>query len=648
MSAVKQSVLVLCMVSVTIAGRAQYAAPYEADAYTLHLWHFDIAANAVVPDLATADPIDLPLVNQAALAISTAGFGNALNTYDGIAGVGPYAGDAVNPVAISRFTGSDGAFTFEAIVRPDMTPGAELSHMEMICGESDGTNDARGFQFRIQDGGTTLRFQSLAGAPIAAFDAPITYTAGTWYHAAVTYNGNANTAGNLKLYWTELGTAAAAQQVGVNTFNLTVDLTGTVMTKFAVGNELRASGGIGTENFEGLIDEVRISGVARAADEMLFVSSDILRPVILIHPWDVTVSEPHTAVFQTVFESPSTPIVQWFKVDSAGDSELTSDDPDIDIQTACDSDTQRYTTTLSMSNTSLAADTGGYYCRVNNDSNLPRNSTTAFLTVVGLVAHWTLDQSDFVSGFYIDRIAGYPAAAAGTPVFVAGANGPIDKAVHISPAGGWAALEGFAPSSTGVLTVSLWVNWQEPIGTTGDLAITGNFVSENTVAQPNGLKADGQWQHIGMVFDGATCTLYIDGLRRAEGPFALPTDMTSLLEIGSTDSGSESFNGDIDDLRIYNYAMNDTEVAELRYAFAGLQSCIFAYGDSCDWTGPEGVPDCRVDVYDVVDFAFHHLGSEGNYDLSGPLALPDGIVNLYDFSEMASVWMDCGLYPNCP
>ena len=426
---------------------------------------------------------------------------------------------------------------------------------------------------------------------------------------------------------------------------MSADINPSYAIDFAVGNEARQTS---SENFEGLIDEVRISSIARQPNDMIFASSDIPRPVIITHPCDVTVSEPHTALFQTVFESQSTPVVQWFKVDPAGDLELTSSNPDIDIQTAYDSDTQQYTTTLSIRNTSLTADTGGYYCRVNNDSNLPRNSNTAYLTVVGLVAHWTMDLSDFVSGFYIDRVAGYPAAAAGTPVFVAGADGQIDKAVHISPASGWASLDGFTPSSTGALTVSLWVNWQEPVGTTGDLAITGNFVPENTVAQPNGLKADGQWQHICMVFDGSTGTLYIDGLLRAEGAFTLPTDMTSLLEIGSTDGGSESFNGDIDDLRIYNYAMNEVEVAELRYAFAGLRSCIFAYGDSCDWTGPEGIPDCRVDIYDLVEFALHYLSSSGNYDLSGPLIQPDGIVNLYDFSEMASLWMDCGLYPNCP
>jgi len=265
--------LVGFIVSVIVSNtQAAAVGPYPVDAKTLHLWHFDTLSGSNVPDMVTVNPLHLPLVNGATLSLSVDGYGNALNTYDGKTGVAPYAGDAVNEIALSRLMGADGAFTFEAIVRPDMEPGAELTHMEIICAESDGANDVRGFQFRIQDGGTMLRFQSLAGS-VLSFDAPITYTAGRWYHAAVTYDGNANTPGNLKLYWTELGTATAAQQVGSTTFNLTADLTGTVMSKFAIGNELRTTGGIGTENFEGLIDEVRISNIARTAGDMMLRSS---------------------------------------------------------------------------------------------------------------------------------------------------------------------------------------------------------------------------------------------------------------------------------------------------------------------------------------------------------------------------------------
>ena len=36
-----------------------------------------------------------------------------------------------------------------------------------------------------------------------------------------------------------------------------------------------------------------------------------------------------------------------------------------------------------------------------------------------------------------------------------------------------------------------------------------------------------------------------------------------MLNIGSTDNTGEFFNGALDDLRIYNYAMSDTEVADV-------------------------------------------------------------------------------------
>jgi hypothetical protein len=633
MNAIKQCIL-LFIWGLTTAVFAQNAGPYEVDSYTLHLYHFDGDAT----DAVTVNAVDLTLNNATVSAASYSDFGMALDTYTGGDSAIAYSDEKLIG---TYFTGTDGAFTFEAIVKPLVAITAIPNHMEIISGDDEDAD--RGWQFRITTAGQ-LEFNNISAGG-NQFLAPLPpYTVGSWYHAAVTYNGQAGAADNLKLYWTKLDDSPE-QAAELASFQMSADINPSYAIDFAVGNEAR---GTSSENFEGLIDEVRISSIARQPNDMIFAFSAVPRPVIITHPVDAKVSEPHTAVFQTVFESQSTPVVQWFKTDPAGDIELTIANPDIDIQTACDPDTQQYVTTLSIRNTSLAEDTGGYYCRVNNDSTLPRNSNTVYLTVVGLVAHWTMDLSDFVSGYYVDRIAGYPAAAAGTPIFVAGADGQTVKAVHITPTTGWASLDGFTPSSTGALTVSLWVNWQEPVGTTGDLAITGNFVPESSVAMPNGLKADGQWQHICMVFDGATCQLYSDGLLQAEGAFALPTEMTALLEIGSTDGGDEPFNGSIDELGIYNYAMNDMEVAELRYAFTGLRSCIFAYGDRFDWTGPEGISDCRVDIYDLVDFAVHYLSSDGNYDLSGPLALPDGIVNLYDFTEMASLWMDCGLYPDCP
>ena len=245
------------------------SSPYPVDADTLHLWNFDAQANGVVLDISAINPKNLNLVNGAFLEVDQVGFGKSLNTYDGEAVNQVYAGDDVNPVLISELTGSDGAFTFEAIVKPAVAQNAIGHHMEIICLEDDDSAAGeRGFQFRINNNGM-LRFQTLAGI-VVSFDASISFTADQWYHVAVAYNGQENTADNLKLYWTELGSGTSAQVVG--SYQLDEDLKSDVSSFFCVGNELRPTGGY-TENFEGLIDEVRISSVGRSADDMIFRSS---------------------------------------------------------------------------------------------------------------------------------------------------------------------------------------------------------------------------------------------------------------------------------------------------------------------------------------------------------------------------------------
>jgi len=138
--------------------------------------------------------------------------------------------------------------------------------------DNNDTNANRPFQFRI-DGGN-LRLINIAGSTIEQMvttiptSGPDAFVADEWFHVAATYNGIENTADNFKLYWTRVDSSRTEANEILSTL-MVEDLSGTSAT-FGVGNDYRTSGSGNTNNFGGLIDEVRISGTARAADEMLF------------------------------------------------------------------------------------------------------------------------------------------------------------------------------------------------------------------------------------------------------------------------------------------------------------------------------------------------------------------------------------------
>ncbi len=261
--------------------------PYAADADTLHLWHMDAPA-VPVPDVGSGSPlVDLAVLNGAATLgnASFTGFGDALSTASGD-GNGPslsplpLAADGTDNVAMQYF-GAGGAFTYEALINVGFDPAAGVAfQQEIVSGDGD-DNASRLFQFRINafaaGANPQLNFTNLnqganiqvvlANIPMGADPDAIAQSG--WYHVAAAYNGAEGTADNITLFWTKLDAArTAARSIGSFTFN--ADLPN-ITADFVIGNEGRATGG-STEGFNGLVDEVRISGVARNATQMIFGS----------------------------------------------------------------------------------------------------------------------------------------------------------------------------------------------------------------------------------------------------------------------------------------------------------------------------------------------------------------------------------------
>jgi hypothetical protein len=136
----------------------------------------------------------------------------------------------------------------------------------------------------------------------------------------------------------------------------------------------------------------------------------------------------------------------------------------------------------------------------------------------------------------------------------------------------------------------------------------------------DGWMFDDGWHLVTAVMDPETNTsrIYVDGKFRDESDaYVLGDAMLNDEPVAfgaETALGDIPYTGQLDDVRIWNYALDDVAVALLYTDFnPGSEICV-EYPEK-DVTGPDGVPDCKVD--------------------------------LYDFAEWASSWMECNIVPTC-
>ena len=204
-----------------------------------------------------------------------------------------------------QYAGADGAFTFEAIVKIGFDPllvqaaGDASASMQILSGDGD-SGPNRVWQFRIVPRGTanagtapTLEFVNIhaeTGVQILTATLPVgadpnAIAQGNWYHVAVAYNGSEATADNVKFYWTLLDSSRTAANA-LFSGQMTDDLI-TESPDLVIGNEGRAVGG-SSGNFVGVIDEVRISSIARSASGFLFTAAGDSDSDGLPDAWETT------------------------------------------------------------------------------------------------------------------------------------------------------------------------------------------------------------------------------------------------------------------------------------------------------------------------------------------------------------------------
>ncbi|HYO24535.1 MAG TPA: LamG-like jellyroll fold domain-containing protein [Lacipirellulaceae bacterium] len=273
--------------------------PYTADANTTYLFHFNEAAGATsaansgtagfaaIPYDGAAyagDGVDQPVAPTVLGATGFSGFGNAADLSSSanvglgvdVSGNGgfqfgddaPLSNDAL--LDHSTIFGAGNQFTLEAMINVPAIATAGVLREIIATDWSSGDNAARGFQFRINAAGA-LEFNFIGVATSAVTAAipttgPHAFSPNQWFHVALAHDGT-----NARFYWTRVDPSFTTANLIGGPVAEAVDVSDDAI--LVIGNEGRnfGSGVNSTEGLRGLIDEVRISNIARSAGQMLFV-----------------------------------------------------------------------------------------------------------------------------------------------------------------------------------------------------------------------------------------------------------------------------------------------------------------------------------------------------------------------------------------
>ncbi|MGE4286750.1 MAG: LamG-like jellyroll fold domain-containing protein [Phycisphaerae bacterium] len=382
--------------------------------------------------------------------------------------------------------------------------------------------------------------------------------------------------------------------------------------------------------------EEQISGAAEGASANLYspiwsFQAALSVPNITTSPATAVVFANDTAGFTCEFFSKAAPTsVQWYR--GAGTSNPVSDS-DADITIELVQDGYNYTSTLTIANAEVA-DEDAYWFSVANAVGSD-DSDAANLAIKRELAHWTLDAADMVGGQYLDVSgAGHNADPNIIPDAAAIVDGAVGEAVDFTidpqnnvgnggtwdPATGsneftvsaWVYNRGLNGQIQGILTKralgNTYQSWYLNIQANGELRF--GTPTENVSTNFNSYYA--QWVLV-TITDSATegAVVYINGLRVDGDPLVTPVVTDAPILIGSNypnldGTYGDLFNGSIDDVRIFNYALSAGEAAMLYYDVVQTPICMDPSAEvvKFDVTG-----DCKVDLADFAEFAGDWLNS---------------------------------------
>lgn len=413
------------------------------------------------------------------------------------------------------------------------------------------------FRFNQNTSGNTYRINSRSSYPSDG---------NTWMHVAVTYDGSTMTMyidgeENKKEFYSSSPTI--------------------------IPNHLELTLGAGFNGFRGLqgsMDEVYIFDKALNAEEVknLATLSEIpilAPPPILEYPVDKSIDKPTTLELRWM----ATEVAETYHLQVSTSSEFSSfvyDRDGIKDTSVPISSLGNYTT---------------YYWRVrstNAAGTSDWSSTWSFTTLPNknegpLVAHWKMDEEN---GILLLDDSGYGnnAVIVGNPMWVPGM---IGSAMKFSGINQYAIVADHNSLDVAqAFTVATWIKpekqatqylikkaehnkidgYELSLASTGKVFFRFNQSSSGDTYRLNSKSSypsDGNtWMHVAVTYNGSIMKMYINGMENSSKSYSnsIPLTQNDLnLSIGAEDDGFRGLQGVMDDVRIYNTALEAADIKKL-------------------------------------------------------------------------------------
>jgi len=194
-----------------------------------------------------------------------------------------------------------------------------------------------------------------------------------------------------------------------------------------------------------------------------------------------------------------------------------------------------------------------------------------WLEDMGLIAHWSLDETDGVTAY--DSAGGYDAQLNGNPIWQP-TSGRVDGAIELDGVDDYVTAPFVLDPAAGAFSIFAWIKGGAPGQVMVSQTAGANWLMADALegklmtalSQPSSGRAgapplvsefvinDGAWHRIGLVWNGAERILYLDDVEAVRDAQPSIADAMGGLYIGAgrnLEPGS-FFAGMIDDVRIYN------------------------------------------------------------------------------------------------